>query len=267
MLPQRGALTRIAARQQQGARGVLAEPGREQRRTAHFLGHRALEFVRVEEEQLGPGRFLVRGGHPQDDAVVTGLGRGVETPAFLQASAHGQRPGGVHRFTERAVQHHAPVAQLVAEPLDHQGAVIGNVLGGLALLVQIREQVVLRPLVEPGSGQALAGTHLRGPADLTRETADGAPQFHGPAQSVAVPERELSGDPRGRGDHHAVVGDVLHPPAGGTQGNDVPDAGFVDHFLVEFAHALGVLAVLIAHQEHGEQAAVGNGAAGGHGQP
>ena len=69
---------------------------------------------------------------------------------------------------------------------------------------------------------------------------------------------------RGR-DQHPVVGDVLDPPAGGAEGEDVADAGLVDHLLVELADPPA--RALAADQEDAEQAAVGDGAAAGHGQP
>ena len=48
LLPQRGALARAAARQQQRARGALAEPGGEQRGAAHLVGDDLLDLALVE---------------------------------------------------------------------------------------------------------------------------------------------------------------------------------------------------------------------------
>ena len=266
LLPQRRALAGVRARQQKGAGCVLPEPGREQRGTAHLLGDDLLELLRLEEEQLRTGGLLVRGGHAQHDAVVRGLGGGIQTPALVQPGTDGQRPRPVHRRAERAVQHHAPVPELVPEALDHQRAVVGNVLRGLALLRQVRQQVVLRPLVQAGGGQALAGLGRRRACELAGEAPDGVPQLYGPPQSVPVPEGQLARNTRGRRHDHPVVRDLLDPPAGRTQGDHVPHAGLVDHLLVQLAHALGGLGVLLAHEEDGEQAAVRDRAAAGHRQ-
>ena len=71
--------------------------------------------------------------------------------------------------------------------------------------------------------------------------------------------------PRRRRDLHLVTGDVLNPPARGAQRKDVADAGFIHHLFVELTHAPGRAAFRATHQEDAEHAAVGNGAAAGHG--
>ena len=52
---------------------------------------------------------------------------------------------------------HAPVADLVPEPLDHDRAVVGHHAGGLGLLVEVGDEVRGGPLVEPAVAQALHG--------------------------------------------------------------------------------------------------------------
>ena len=66
LLPQRGALTRIAARQQQGTRRILTEPRRKKRRIAHAFGDNRLQLVRVEKEQISAGRHILHGGQAQN---------------------------------------------------------------------------------------------------------------------------------------------------------------------------------------------------------
>lgn len=66
----------------------------------------------------------------------------------------------------------------------------------------------------------------------------------------------------GGADQNTIEGDFLDAPTGRAQGEDVADAGFVDHFLVEFADSRSTL----THHVDGEEAAVGDGAAGGDGQ-
>ena len=71
--------------------------------------------------------------------------------------------------------------------------------------------------------------------------------------------------PGRRRDQHPVVGDVLDPPAGRAEREDVADPRLVDHLLVELADPpAGPLA---ADQEDAEQPAVGDGAAAGDGEP
>ena len=67
------------------------------------------------------------------------------------------------------------------------------------------------------------------------------------------------------------MGDLLDPPAGRAEGEHVADPGLVDHLLVELAdppaRRVPPGGVALADQEDAEQAAVGDGAAGGDGQP
>ena len=61
------------------------------------------------------------------------------------ASAH----GACTLRAVRAVQDQPPVAEFVAEPLEHQRPVVGQVPGRLALAGQVRQQVGRGQLVEP----------------------------------------------------------------------------------------------------------------------
>src|SRR5450759_2372593 len=87
-----------------------------------------------------------------------------------------QCPRRMHLRAEGGVNRHAPVAELVTEPLDHDVAVIGDMPCGLALFVDIGEQVVRGPGVEARCGHP--GSRLVGtePAELTDELAYGTPQ-------------------------------------------------------------------------------------------
>ena len=69
LLPQRRALARVGARDQQAAGGVLAEPGAEQRRAAELADDQVLDLVGLEQDQRGVGR-LVGVGQVDDDPVV-----------------------------------------------------------------------------------------------------------------------------------------------------------------------------------------------------
>ncbi len=94
---------------------------------------------------------------------------------------------------------------------------------------------------------------------LAQECTERGTEFGGSTLTVAVPEGQPAGPAVGGGDQHPVEGDLLDPPAGGTEREDVAHPRLVDHLLVEFAHPR----VLLADHVHGEQAAVGDRAAGG----
>ena len=176
-----------------------------------------------------------------------------------------QRPRSMHLRTEGGVNRHAPVAELITEPLDHDVAVIGDMPGGLALLVDIGEQVVRGPGVEARcghTGSRLVGTER---ADLTDELAHGTPQLDRAAQGVALPERQLAGLAGRRSDEDLVVGDVLDPPGRGAEGEHIADPRLVDHLLVELADASP--RALARGEEHGIQAPVRDGSPAGDGEP
>ena len=235
MLPQRRPSTGVAARQQQRSRGALPEPGREQRRATDLGGDDLLDLVGLERDQLRTRRVLVGLGDPQHDAVVGGHRLGVHAVALAQPRADRQRPGRVHRRAVGGVHDEPPVAQLVAEALDHELLVVRDGLGGLLLLRDQRDQVGRGPLVEAGTGGPGDGLVARHRRDLTGELADRSTELGRPAERVAGPEGQPAGLPgRGR-DEHPVVGDVLDAPAGGAEGEHVTDPGLVDHLLVELA--------------------------------
>ena len=156
-----------------------------------------------------------------------------------------------------------PVADLVAEPLDDDRAVVGRAAGRLLLLVQVSDQVGGGPLVQAGLARSV-GCFLGPQApEFTDEGAERPAQFKGPAGAVSMPEGQASGKPRGRVDEHPVVSDLADAPARRAEHDHIAGAGLVDHFLVELAHPGGPLGT---GQEDTEQAPVGNRASTGDGQ-
>ena len=186
LLPQGRALAGVAARQQQGAGGALAEPGGEQGGVAHLFGDDVGDLVGVELEDR-PVRLLVALRQAQHDAVVARDRLGVHAGLLRDPPAGGQRPRRVDPLAEGGVQHHAPIPQLVGEPLEHQRRLVRQDAGGLLLLLQVLQQVGARPLV-----QAL----VQGALCFSTKRAHGLPQLIGPAQPVAGPERQAAGVPR-----------------------------------------------------------------------
>ena len=83
-----------------------------------------------------------------DDAVIGPDGLHLHAERLAQPGLDGQRPGCVDAGAERRQQADAPVAQLVAEALQHDGAIGRQRTGGSLLLVEIAQHVRAGQLVE-----------------------------------------------------------------------------------------------------------------------
>ncbi len=147
--------------------------------------------------------------------------------------AERQRPGRVDPAAERRQHTQAPVADLVAEALDHDRPVAGHHAGGVALLAQERGEVRGRALVEVVALGQLGGILVHG---LPRERSDCGSKLLRPPHALAAPERHRPGGAGGRGDDHAVARDLLDPPGGGAEEEGLARARLVDHLLVQLAH-------------------------------
>ena len=131
----------------------------------------------------------------------------------------------------------APVPDLVQVALDDDRFVAGNFPGGIGLVVQVLDEVGGGALIEPVRLQPRQRLRFRGPGQLAGEAPDVHPELQGAAGPVAVPEGHL---PRlaGRGsDDHLVLGDLLDPPAGSAEDEDVALARLEDHLFVQLAYA------------------------------
>ncbi len=149
----------------------------------------------------------------------------------------------------------APVADLVAEALDHDVLVRGHDPGRRLLLLQVVDEVLGGELVEVVVLRQL----LRVGVDrLAAEGADRLAQLGGPADAVAAPEGDRAGHAGGGGDDHAVAGDLLDPPGGGAEQEGLARAGLVDHLLVELADAAAVGQVHAVEAAVGDRAGVGD---------
>ena len=176
-----------------------------------------------------------------------------------QSLSDRQRPGRVHARAEGGVDGDAPVAELVAESLDDECAVIGQSAGRGTLLLEVGDEVVHRPGVEAGVSQVCP--RGVGIARGAEELSDGAAEFDGAADGVAVPEGQLRRLTGRGGDPHAVWCDLLDPPRRGAECEDIAHARLVDHLFVEFADARGG-----ADEIDGVEAAVRDRAAARHGE-
>ena len=199
LLPQGGALARVAAGEQQGPCGALAEPAGEQRRAADLSGHLPLDVVGVEDGEVGLGGLAGGVGQPQHDAVVGVHGGDVHAVALAQPGAEDERPGRVDLRSERGVDDQPPVAELVTEPLDQQGAVVGEVAGSRLLLDEVGLQVGRAPLVEtrrPGPVPARPPAWPSRPRGGTRRAPGRAPaagRGRRPSRTASSPAARVRG--------------------------------------------------------------------------
>ena len=185
-----------------------------------------------------------------DDDPVVGPDRvGLELELVADPSRQRQPPGGVDATAERGEHAEPPVADLVAEALDHDRLVGGDDPGRGLLLAQVGDEVLGGELVEVVVARQLGGL---GVDRLARELADRPAELHRPADALAAPERHLAGDAGRRGDDHPVAGDLLDPPRGRAEQEHLARPRLVDHLLVELADATAV------GQVDAEQAAVGD---------
>ncbi len=163
---------------------------------------------------------------------------------------------------ERRQQHEAPVAELVAEPLDDDPLVRWQGPGRLALVLEIGDEVLGSPgieVVELAQSADRRRPAARAPAeiglDLRHECPERSAELDRPADGIAVPERQLAGNARRRRDGDPVVRDLLDPPAARPERDHLAGPALVDHLLVQLADPPPGRARLADH-EHAEQPAV-----------
>ena len=160
----------------------------------------------------------------------------------------------MHPAAERREDADSPVADLVAEALDDDGAVGGDGAGCVGLVAQEGEQVAGGPLVEQEVGaQAVERGFVAERGELPRGGPDLLAELVRPADALALPERDCARKPRRRRNEHAVAGDLLDPPGRGAEQEGLAGAGLVDHLLVELADAAAAV-----DEEDAEEPAVGD---------
>ena len=192
-LPQRRARVTAATREKQGARSVFAEVRGEERRATQLVHHQVFGAVRIWKKQLVDRAFLQAFGQPQGNPVVGPDGVQVNPQTLAHGPADGQRPGCVYPAAKRSEHAHAPVAELVAETLDHDGAVAGHGAGNGLLLRQVREQVARGQRIQiVVLGQHADRELLVQAGHAAAEFAQRATQLDGAPGRVTVPERGLA---------------------------------------------------------------------------
>ena len=251
LLPERRALARSVARDQQGARRVLAEPRAEERALPDLLDDELLDVLGRDQE-LGERGRRVGVGQVERDAVVRPDRLHLEAEGLAQARGEGERPRRVNPAAEGREDADSPVADLVAEALDHHRPVGGHRPGRGSC--SRRNASRLRAASSSSAyspRSALESLLLRERDELARRGADRRTELDGPPHALAFPERHGSRDAGRRRDEHAVPGDLLDPPGGSTEQEGLTGAGLVDHLLVQLADAAAALDEL-----HRVQAAV-----------
>jgi hypothetical protein len=126
------------------------------------------------------------------------------------------------------MQHQPPVTGLIAAALQHQRAIGGQHAGGLTLFGQqagdvgdrvVRQPAGLQPLPQPGRHASFGNTGIQRTDEGTHRLA----QFGRAAYALTAPERQARRTPRCGSHHDLVMGDLLDPPRGGAQGDDIVD--------------------------------------------
>ena len=251
LLPERRALARPPARDQQRPRSALAEARAEQRRAAELADDEILDAVRIDRHEL-VRRERVGIGEVEDDAVVRPQRMRLDAVLLAQQRSQCESPGRMYARAEGREHAQAPVADLVAEALDDDRAVGGQDAGGRLLLPQVLHQRAGGALVagvQPG--QPLHGALVVQRRELALQPPDGAPELDGTPGLLALPEWHLCGLAGRGGDDHAIALDLLDAPRRGAQQEDLALARLVHHLLVELADAPAAV-----DEEHPVQTAV-----------
>ncbi len=256
-LPERRALIGAAARQQQRAACSLAKSPGKQRRRAQLAQHQLHGLGRFNEDPVRIGR-LVGIGKTQHKSVIAPQRFDLRPTGSANARADRHGPGNVDAAAKRREHADAPVAQLIAGTLDHDGAVVGNLAGGGFLVGKKLQKIFRGAGVEIVFGdEAREGGRFWQAAQFADHRADAAAELERTAGAVALPERHFAGFAGGGSDKHAVVRDVFNAPGGRAQDERLVGVRLEDHLFVEFAHAHGF--ALGVGEEDAVEAAIGNG--------
>ena len=188
---------------------------------------------------------------PSSDQIDCASSPSESRSRAVSAIAH----GACTRAAERREDADAPVADLVAEALDHDRAVGGDGARGRLLLAQERDRFARGALVEAVlARQALGGAASSESATSSREAAPiASPSSYGrptpsPFQNGTAPGTPGAGETSTRS---RVISSIRQLDA--PSRNIWPGARLVDHLLVQLADAAAPV-----DQVHAEEAAVGD---------
>ena len=164
--PERRALARPPARQEQRARRRLAEARREEARAAQLADHELLDLLGLGKQLARVGRPLAL-RQPDHDPVVAPDRLDLLLARLAQLRLERHRPGRVDPAAPRREQAQPPVAHLVAGPLEHDRAVVGQRAGRLALLLEVGDEVLGGARVEVVLALAGARSPARAASDAS----------------------------------------------------------------------------------------------------
>ena len=221
---------------------------------ADLLDDEVLELLRL-DEQVGERGRRVGVREVERDPVVRPERLHLEPERVADPRRERHRPGRVDAPAERRQEADAPVADLVAEPLDDDRAVGRAGAEVRSCSRRNVEQVPRRPLVEVVVGAEALPRARRPRARRARASPrrSAAPSSYGRPTPSPFQNGTAPGHARGRRDEHAVARDLLDPPRRGAEHERLPLARLVDHLLVELADPAAALDL-----EDAEEAAVGD---------
>ena len=238
LLPERGALAWPATREQQRARSVLAEPRPEERRLPHLLDDQLLHLAGG-QEQVGDWWGQIGLREVKCDPVVRPDRLCLDPKRVTKPGPERHRPRRVDAGTERRQDAEAPVADLVAEPLDDNGAVGGDDSRiGRCLVTKVRQEVLRSERTQViVLGEARERLAVCEGDDLAGRTSDLLAQLERAADALSLPERDGARSSGRRGDEHAIARDLLDPPRRGPEHEGLALPRLVHHLLVELPDA------------------------------
>ena len=140
----------------------------------------------------------------------------------------------MHAAAERRQAADAPVAELIAHALDHNRAIIRDLLRRELLISEITQNILGRLLIEivlarqPGNRST-----ARQLAQFANQRADAPAELNRPAGLIPVPEWHLARLTGRRAHQHTILRDLVDAPRGRAQHKRLTHARLEHHLLIE----------------------------------
>ena len=154
------------------------------------------DLIGIDHQKLGQHKLGIDIRQLDDQAIVECCDMDIDAGAFACEFLDHQAPGLQHGSAELAVHADAPIADLVAKPLHHNGAIGGQLAGGLPLLVEIGHQILACQVVQSLIGQLNQCLLVSGLSQFPHPGANGTAEFGRAGRRVAAPEGQSSGTAR-----------------------------------------------------------------------
>ena len=157
-----------------------------------------------------------------------------------QFGGDGRGPRGMHARSKGSHEHDPPIADFVQKGLDDDRLIAGRFGGGFDLFMDVIQQIPSGSIFESmAGGQTQLGFFAWRGGQFACQLADRHAELEGPPGAVTVPEGHATGFAGSRLDEDSIVRDFQAPPGRGTEQKHVAGSRFKDHFLIEFADAVG----------------------------